>query len=291
VSDPAITVGLPVYNGEPFLGKSIESIIGQTYADLRLVISDNASTDDTEGIARGYARDDDRITYERQDENRGAAWNYNRTFHLSSSPYFKWAAADDMLAPTCVERSIATLEEDPTVVMCYPRTLIIDAEGNVVRGHDDGLDAMAPTPHRRFGHVVRNVVLGNGIFGVVRRDALAQTRLHGNYPSADWVFLAELALVGKIREVPEPLFLRRLHEGTSRVANTNLDDLMDWFDPAAAKITNERSKLYHEYLGAIRHAKLSRRERALTHAVFQAVWARRHSRVARRIAAHRRPGA
>jgi glycosyltransferase involved in cell wall biosynthesis len=274
-----VTVGLPVFNGEPYLSAAIESILTQTFGDLSLVISDNGSTDETEEICRAAAAADARVVYERQDANRGAAWNYNRTFALSRSPFFKWAAADDMLVSTCVERCHDVLAGAPsTVVMVYPRTLIIDASGERVREWNDGLQALSRHPHTRFNTVVRNVVLGNGIFGLVRANALARTRGHGNYPSADWVFLAELALLGEIREIPEPLFLRRMHGMTSRAANTDLEQLSAWFDPAAAPVTDENGRLLREYLAAIRHADLSWWERLATRAQFAVVWNRRHSR-------------
>jgi glycosyltransferase involved in cell wall biosynthesis len=273
-----VTVGLPVYNGEPYLADAIHSILAQTHYDLCLVISDNGSTDGTEEICR-EATSDPRVVYERQDENRGAAWNYNRTVALARSPFFKWAAADDLLAPTCVERCYETLAgAPPSVVMVYPRTVLVDASANPVGEWNDGLEARSGRPHTRFNRVVRNVVLGNGIFGLMRSDALGLTRGHGNYPSADWVFLSELALLGEIWELPEPLFFRRMHDLTSRRANTDLDQLSAWFDPAASPETNEKRRLRREYLAAIRHADLRPRDRLLTRAEFAVVWSRRHSR-------------
>lgn len=278
VSIPSVAIGLPVYNGAPYLAEAIGSILAQTHDDLCLIISDNASTDTTEEVCRAAASDP-RVVYERQEANRGAAWNYNRTFALARSPYFKWAAADDLLAPTCVERCYEMLANAaPTVVMVYPRTMIVDAEGNPVREWNDGLEARSRRPRTRFNQVVENVVLGNPIFGLVRADALAQTRGHGNYPSADWVYLSELALLGEIWELPEPLFLRRMHDMTSRAANPDLEQLSAWFDPAAAPVTDEKSRLLCEYLAAIRHAKLSPWERLATRLEFAVVWSRRHSR-------------
>lgn len=279
VTIPTVTVGLPVYNGETYLAEAIGSILSQTHEDLCLVISDNASTDATEEICRAAAASDERVVYERHSENRGAAWNYNRTFALSRSPFFKWAAADDLLAPTCVACCHEALAGAPaSVVMVYPRTVIVDAAGNPVGEWNDGLDVRGRHARARFNRVVRNAVLGNGIFGLVRSDALAQTRGHGNYPSADLVFLAELALLGEIWELPEPLFLRRMHEETSRAANTNLVQLSAWFDPRARPVTNEMRRLLREHLAAVRHAKLSPWEKATTLGQFAFVWSRRHSR-------------
>ena len=247
-----VSVGLPVYNGGEYLEEALQSILGQTHADLSLIISDNGSTDTTEEICRAAAAADPRVVYERQDENRGAAWNYNRTVALSRSPFFKWAAADDLLAPTCVERCYETLSSaPPSVVMVYPRTMIVDAAGTPLGEWEDGVDVRSSHPHSRFNQIVRNVVMGNPIFGLVRADALARTRGHGSFPSADWVYLAELALLGEIWELPEPLFLRRMHGMTSRAANQSLEELSAWFDPNAAPVKSEKDTLRREYLAAI----------------------------------------
>src|SRR6266581_1269234 len=90
-----VTIGLPVYNGEAIVASAIESILAQTCADFRLVISDNASTDATERICREFAQRDDRITYVRQPSNIGADANFGFLLDQAHSEYFMWAAADD----------------------------------------------------------------------------------------------------------------------------------------------------------------------------------------------------
>jgi glycosyltransferase involved in cell wall biosynthesis len=274
---PPLTIGLPVYNGERFLRDALDSILGQTFRDFALVVADNASTDATVEIVEEYAADDDRIVLLRSDTNRGAAWNYNRTFEHCKSPYFKWAAADDMLARTCVEQSLAVLEASPaSVVLVYPLTQIVDAAGAAVEVYGDRLAAPPGAPaHVRLRQVLRNVVFGNGIFALMRSDALRQTRLHGNYPSADHVLLAELALVGEFREIPEPLLLRRLHEETSVRANTTAEALTQWFDTQRKPVRNQVLMLLRQHLGAIRHARLSPSERVRVYVTFATAWTRR----------------
>jgi glycosyltransferase involved in cell wall biosynthesis len=280
---PPLTVGMPVFNGADFVASALDSVLGQTFGDFRLVISDNGSTDATQTICREYASRDARVRYVRHDVNRGAAWNYNAVIHLADSPYFKWAAADDELEPTFFQRCIEELEAGPpTVALCYPRTLFIDADGAPVREQNDGLDARSPRPHRRFYHVLMNVAYGNPTFGVMRRELLLRTRLHGSFPSADWVLLGELALAGEIWELPERLFRRREHPGMSRAASETLAELVYWLDPSARPIRSEHWKLLREFLAGIGHAELAAGDRALTYAVFAAGWARRHSWLSRR---------
>src|SRR4051794_17950922 len=95
----AVAIGLPVYNGGASLENAVRSLLAQTYGDFRLTISDNASTDSTSEIARRLVHEDERVVYVRQASNRGAAHNFNVVLRMSHSPYFMWAAHDDLWHP------------------------------------------------------------------------------------------------------------------------------------------------------------------------------------------------
>jgi glycosyltransferase involved in cell wall biosynthesis len=71
-AQPRLSIGLPVYNGEEYLAESLDALLGQTYEDFELVISDNASTDGTQELCRKYAARDSRIRYLRLPRNIGA---------------------------------------------------------------------------------------------------------------------------------------------------------------------------------------------------------------------------
>lgn len=92
---PQVSIGMPVYNGEKFIGKALDSLLRQTFTDFELIISDNASTDGTEGICRHYVAKDSRIRYCRQSQNKGGSWNFNFVLHEAQCDYFMWAACDD----------------------------------------------------------------------------------------------------------------------------------------------------------------------------------------------------
>ena len=113
---PKVSIGLPVYNGENYLEDAIISVIKQSYTDLELVISDNASTDRTHEICCDYASTDKRIHYSRNKNNLGAAPNYNKAWSQCTGKYFKWLAHDDLLLPeykigraSCRERVFRTV--------------------------------------------------------------------------------------------------------------------------------------------------------------------------------------
>ena len=98
-SKPRVSIGLPVRNGARYLGEAVDSLLRQTYTDFELIISDNASTDQTEAICRAYVARDPRVRYYRSSQDVGLANNYNYLFIRARGEYFKWAAADDVHEP------------------------------------------------------------------------------------------------------------------------------------------------------------------------------------------------
>ena len=144
-----------------------------------------------------------------------ASRNHNRVFWLARGEYFKWAAADDVCRPNYLARCVEVLDSDPTVVLAYPRTQFIDATGKNLDIHDPGWDLRSDQPHERFRHVISSFHWLNAIVGLVRADTLRKTRLMPAYSGGDYRVLAELSLLGKIYEIPEVLFERRIHPNTT----------------------------------------------------------------------------
>jgi len=261
---PAITrlsIGVPVYNGEQFLEKSLDSLLAQTLEDFELIISDNGSTDRTEEICRTYAAKDQRIRYYRSEENYGAAWNYNRCFELSVGKYFKWACHDDLCAPEYVERCIEILEAKPSVVLCYANSIFIDEQGNILQKYPEDLHLDSPQPQKRYRQYHQRFLYKykcNPQFGVIRSSALGMTRVMGKYEGSDIILFAELAMLGEFYEIPEYLFFRRDHPKMSRRANPTDEALAVWYDPKnRGKLQLPMSRMLWEHLVAIRRTKLS----------------------------------
>jgi glycosyltransferase involved in cell wall biosynthesis len=114
-----VSIGMPVCNGAKFITEALDSILNQTFENFELIVSDNASTDETGKICREYMAKDSCIRYYRSKQNFGAAWNFNHVFKLSSGKYFKWAAHDDVIAPDFPLKCVEVLERDPSVVLCH----------------------------------------------------------------------------------------------------------------------------------------------------------------------------
>lgn len=250
---PLVSIGLPVYNGKRYLEQAVDSILNQTYDNFELIISDNASTDETYEICESLAREDQRIRLFRNEMNLGAAPNYNKVFHLSSGKYFKWACYDDLLAPEFLAKCVDVLERMPDVVLCFPKSNIIDENGKYLGVHDFKKNMDLPEAVDRF----RNAVLFSDpffqLFGVMRPEILGQTGLHGAYPSADNVLIAELALRGKFHVIPEPLFFPRYHseQSTRGVYQVERNRVL-WFDTSLeGKIQLPKWKYLFAYFEAV----------------------------------------
>lgn len=229
---PTVSIGMPTYNCEPYIAQSLESLLGQTYTDFELVISDNCSTDDTEGVCRKYARLDSRIRYIRRTENIGGPGNFRYVFSQCSGKYHKWSTADDYWDKTFVAKSVAVLDADPTVVLCYPKTRLIDASGNKLADYEDNLDLRDESPRVRFFDLLDRIGLCNAHLGMIRRSAMLQTSLITAEHASDVYFLAELALYGKFALLPEQLFFRRFHEQSSSWDRKNAQHQKKYYDPS-----------------------------------------------------------
>ena len=227
---PLISVAMPVYNGEPYIAEAIECVLNQTYPNLELVISDNASTDRTEQICQSFAAKDDRVVYIRNATNLGAAQNYNQAFRHTAGPFFRWHNADDLCSPELHEMCLAVLVSKPDTVLCYGKTVIVDNQGEVIETYDDNLDLRQDKASDRFKAFFKQVGLTNVIYGLMRRSAVEKTALMGDgtFFAADINFMAEMTLYGKFRELPEPLFSRRMHVQASSWDRKN-DDIQQTF--------------------------------------------------------------
>ena len=256
-SQPRVSIGMPVYNGQAYLAHAIESVLGQSFADLELIISDNGSSDGTRSLAEQYAAQDARVRYVRSGTNRGAAWNYRRAFDLARGEYFRWAPADDWFAPDSVAVCVAALDANEDAVLCYPKTSLVDANGTLLRVYDDHLDLRSPDAAERFRLALAQIGLVNVIYGLMRTRALGKTRLMGTFVGADEVLVFELALQGKFLELPQSAFYRRIHEKAFSQMTATADK-QAFFDPQ----TRGRFYLYlwqhyRQCLLGIAHAPVS----------------------------------
>ena len=260
---PAVSIGVPVYNGENFLADALDSILAQTFGDFELLISDNASTDGTAEICREYARRDPRVRYHRNEVNVGGVDNINQVFGRATGRYFKWAAHDDRIAPTFLEDGIAMLEENPDAVLAFSGIAVIDGDGRVTKSLAEQLPAAgASRPVDRFREIACTSHGGFHLWGVMRADVLEKTGLHGRFQGGDRVLLAEMALHGPFATIPGRQFLLRDHEDRGTKAYPSIYRRAAWHDPSGrGSRVFPHWRIGRELLAVVGRAPLDRRER------------------------------
>lgn len=227
-----LTIGVPVRNGERYLALALDCLLAQSFRDYQVLISDNESADGTQEIGERYAALDPRIVYRRQTTNLGASGNFNHVFTSTTSELFKWAAHDDLCEPDFLRKTIELLDANPDAVLAHSYTNEIDADGKVTGTYEDQLALLTDRPSKRLGASFR-IAYPSPVWGVMRREAVAKTRLMGPYLGSDWNFIGEMVLLGRVVIVPEYLFSVRNHESgfSFGLQKQSKKVRLSWFDP------------------------------------------------------------
>lgn len=129
---PAVSIGVPVYNGARFLGRALDSLLSQQRVSLEILVSDNASTDTTREIADAYAARDARVRVSRSASNLGVEANFARVLAAASGTYFMWAACDDWWAPDFLSRLVAALDNRPEAAVAMSAVERVDESGQLI---------------------------------------------------------------------------------------------------------------------------------------------------------------
>ncbi len=270
---PRLSIGVPVYNGADYIAEAIRSHLEQDFTDFELVVSDNCSDDATPDIINEFVNADSRVTYSRNDENVGGPANFNRLFRLTTGELFTWAAADDRIEPGYLSKVIAMMDADPDVVIGHSDALLIDPKSEPMLEMDQGflggdgyMEAIkltppigddrfhSPHPHERIDAVINNNHRNFYIFGIMRRDVMMQTRLHGAFYGGDRTLLVEMAMRGTFRKVQEPLFGSRSHGSNASRSGMDFEQLKQH----GAKDLSFASQVMKGYVNGVRSAGVSR---------------------------------
>lgn len=193
---PLVTIGMPIYNEARFLESALKSLLSQDYDHVRILISDNASTDGTGEIGLRTAEADDRVTYSRTEENIGVAANFRRVLEMADGKYFMWAAGHDAWSPDLLRESVAALEANPAASIAFATSAWVNATGERDTDYPDTdyPDTRDMSLFSRFF----TVFWGNmhPVLGLIRLENLHKTRSIQNFAGADLVLLSELILMG-----------------------------------------------------------------------------------------------
>jgi glycosyltransferase involved in cell wall biosynthesis len=259
---PVVSIGVPVYNGARHLAQALNALLGQTFSNFEIIISDNASTDDTQAICEQFVNADQRIRYLRQPRNIGAPRNWSLIVHEARGQYFKWASANDYCCERFVEKCLEALENDPRVVLSFGRTCLVEEQTGVTTEYAEDVEALDDRPSDRFRRICRSLRLNNAQSGLIRLDMLRQTGLDRAYQGGDIVLMAELALRGHFKRIPDVVLFRRIGT-TSLSARLSAAELGYFIDPNAAGAEGRSVgwKRHMDQFGAILHAPIGMIER------------------------------
>jgi glycosyltransferase involved in cell wall biosynthesis len=283
---PVLSVGLAVRNGRETIGRCIESVLSQDFADLELIVSDNASDDGTVETVEEYARVDPRIKLSANPLDIGSHENMNRVLAAARGRYFRWISADDWLEPGCLSAGVRALESRPDAIGATSWFTIHTADGVTRYEEYAGEFPTSPDPARRFERMLWFFHAGDAkydpIYALFRRDRLLRSHRIRPFERTDWLLSAELALMGPIVHVYERLAhrTRDYPVGSQRVA------LRRRLDPMRAKkLPATPRRLSRELFALAVAADLSEQQlRRCRHALLS-FWAKEVARVSRARAA------
>lgn len=214
---PPVSVGIPTFDRAATLERAVRSLLAQTHTNLDIIISDNASSDDTETLCRTLAMQDARVRYIRQDQQIGPTANFNAVFEAMRSPFAMVLADDDWVEPDYVERCLFALQQQPDCVAVSGRGRYWRGETMLTR---QGLDLQLPQREgteraRAFWRVVGD---GEGesstFFGVMRAEVLRRATPMPNVLGGDMLVTARVVFQGCVCTLDD-VYLNRSLGGSS----------------------------------------------------------------------------
>ncbi len=130
---PKVSIVIPAYNREKYVGIAIKSVLDQTYRDLELIIVDDGSTDGTLEIAQQFAREDYRVRVLSDKKNRGAAYALKTGFEAARGEYVGQVDSDDILEARAIKLTAAVLDDDIGCGLVFTNYVDIDENGKKLR--------------------------------------------------------------------------------------------------------------------------------------------------------------
>lgn len=245
---PLVSIGLPTYNRAKWLPRALDALLSQTYRNIELIISDDASSDETETICREYAKKDSRIRYIRQPKNITQLPNFRFVINEARGKYFMMAADDDWWEPTFIETLYRALEENPEYGVAMSSIAFVRSDGSLIResifqGRDD------ISTFDRYKLFYRCLLfagkIGYYLYGLFRTE-VARKFMQRPFPKCvrfDHVIVSEITLLTRFYSVQQVLYKKTVYQipFVTRYAN----------DPAGQAYVNKKGRRYVTYFYCI----------------------------------------
>ena len=208
-SAPRVLALVPAWKAAGFIERTLDALAAQTCPGLAILISDDASPDDTAAICERRAAEDPRFRVIRQPRNRGWVGNVNALLAEARAEYLLFAFQDDLPEPAYVERCVAALEADPAAVLAFSDLRLVRQDGTVEERSYSRLEGVTDRIERarRIARLEGSWWIPNrGVFRAWAAREIGGLRRHraGEF-SADWPWLLEMSLLGGFVRIPERL--------------------------------------------------------------------------------------
>jgi glycosyltransferase involved in cell wall biosynthesis len=207
---------MPLYNQTTFLEEALRSLLSQTYRNFRLVIVDDSTVSAPGKIVRRFARQDSRITYIKNKSRQGMVNNWKKCFQLANSAdYFAWVSDHDLWHPAWLASLTRILDANPNVVLAYPQTVVIDADGRqLAKKQSPSVSTIGfPAMQRIKSVCLHERYFGKKVYGLFRADALRRAGVFRRVLFPDTILLYELCLLGDFMQIDAELwYLRNVAE-------------------------------------------------------------------------------
>jgi glycosyltransferase involved in cell wall biosynthesis len=220
MSQPLVTIAIPVYNGAPFMRRALDAVFAQDYENVEIIASDNGSADESLEILREYAGRHPEMRILRQETNIGVSGNFLVLLAAARGTYFFWACCDDSWHPSFTRKLVDALKARPEAAIAFPGIRRVSEDGTLrdVLQYGGRLDPSALSHFRAAWNCARGSCYHLGFYGLWRTEFLRRV-FHG-YPSflaSDRLFMCGVALATRFAYVPEPLYTRVKHEASTAV--------------------------------------------------------------------------
>ncbi|MEM9753025.1 MAG: glycosyltransferase [Planctomycetota bacterium] len=207
MTKPLVTVLMPAYNARRYIKQAVESVLGQTFRDFELLVYDDASTDDTREILRGFAGRDDRVRLV-EAEKSGYSTLLARGVDEAHGKYIARMDADDVCLPERLALQVARLQAEPGLVAVGGEALQTDGDGWAIKPWGVPLD------HEEIDRLHIGGLPGRLVHPATtfRTETLREVGYRPEFePAEDYDLYLRLAEVGQLANVPEIVLRYRWH--------------------------------------------------------------------------------
>jgi len=202
-----VTIGIPIYYGEIYLEETLQNILGQSFQDFEIILADNNPGGKVEEIAVEYSKNHKNIRYIRHEKNIGALANWNSLITHATGKFFIYAGGHDLWSDFFLERLVQKMENSPDAVLAYAPSFWMEDKPEDSTRSTGFFDTTGHSFIQRFNAVFWGPE--ESLYGLIRTDAIAKTRLQAQIIGSGAVWLTELSLSGHFMVVPDICRYRR----------------------------------------------------------------------------------